>query len=93
MRQYELVTILRTEEEAIRQGKETVKNVLTANGAEIAKEDDMGDRELAYLIGKNKRGHYFLFNINLDQQKIPAIEKMLKLDANVIKYLFVRKEE
>jgi small subunit ribosomal protein S6 len=93
MRQYELVTILRSEDEAIRQGKEVVKNLLAEAGAEINKEDDMGDRELAYLIGKIKRGHYFLFDINLDQQKIPAIEKVLKLDTNVIKYLFVRKEE
>jgi small subunit ribosomal protein S6 len=92
MRQYELVSIFHPEEEAFKQGKEAARAALTAHGAEIVKEDDMGDRELAYMIEKKKRGHYILYTVNIEQAKIPEVEKVLKLDTTIMKYLFVRKE-
>jgi small subunit ribosomal protein S6 len=93
MRQYELVTIFQPEDEQFRQGKEAVKAALTSHGAEILKEDDMGDRELAYSIGKKPRGHYILYTMNFEQAQIVPVEKVFKLDTNILKYLFVRKEE
>ncbi len=92
MRQYELVSIFHPEEEAFRQGWQAARATLTAHGAEIVKEDDMGDRELAYEIKKKKRGHYVLFTMNIDQARIPEVEKVFKLDTTIMKYLFVRKE-
>ncbi len=93
MRQYELVTLFQSEEELFRQGKEAVKAALTSHGAEIVKEDDMGDRELAYSIRKKKRGHYMLYTMNFEQKEIPNVEKIFKLDTTLLKYLFVKKEE
>lgn len=93
MRNYEMVAIFQTEEELFKQGKESVKATLTGHGAEILKEDDLGDRELAYAIKKKKRGHYLNYTMNFDPLQMPAVEKVLKLDTNVLKYLFVRLEE
>lgn len=93
MRQYELVTLFHSEDEQFRQGKEAVKAALAEHGAEILKEDDMGDRELAYGINKKTRAHYYLYTMNFEQAQIVPVEKIFKLDNNILKYLFVRKED
>jgi len=92
MRSYELVTIFPAEEELFRQGKEAVSAELLKQGAVIAKEEDMGERQLQYPIRKRPRGHYYLFNVNIPVDKIIHAEKVFKLDTNILKYLFVRVE-
>ncbi len=92
MRQYELITIFPSEEELFRQGKEMVAAELKKFGAEITKEEDMGDRELAYLIRKRQRGHYFYFGMNFDPLSVINATKAFKLNPNLLKYLFVKVE-
>ncbi|HRY56477.1 MAG TPA: 30S ribosomal protein S6 [Spirochaetia bacterium] len=92
MRQYELVAIFPSEEELFRQGKEAVAAELAKQGAAEVKETDMGDRLLAYSIKKKDRGHYILFTMNLDPQKVTPAERIFKLNPNLLKYLFVKVE-
>lgn len=92
MRQYELVAVFPSEEELFRQGKEAVTAELAKEGAADVKETDMGDRLLAYQIKKKDRGHYILFTMNLDPQKVTPAERMFKLNPNLLKYLFVKVE-
>ncbi len=92
MRQYELVAVFPSEEELFRQGKEAVVAELAKQGAADVKETDMGDRQLAYSIKKKERGHYVLFTMNLDPQKVTPAERMFKLNQNLLKYLFVNAE-
>jgi small subunit ribosomal protein S6 len=92
MRKYELVALFPSEEEIFRQGKEAVVAELAKNGAHDVKEEDMGDRLLAYSIKKRDRGHYVLFTMDFDPQKIVPAERAFKLNQNLLKYLFVRAE-
>jgi small subunit ribosomal protein S6 len=93
MRQYELVAVFPPEEENFRQGKEAIVAELAKQGAVDVKETDMGDRQLAYTIKKKDRGHYILFTMGFDPQKIDPAEKMFKLNPNLLKYLFVRADD
>ncbi len=93
MRQYELVAVFPSEEELFRQGKEAVAAELAKQGAAEVKETDMGDRQLAYAIKKRERGHYILFTMNLDPQKVTPAERIFKLNPNLLKYLFVKVED
>lgn len=93
MRQYELVAVFPSEEELFRQGKEAVAGELQKQGAADVKETDMGDRQLAYTIKKKDRGHYILFTMNLDPQKVTPAERTFKLNPNLLKYLFVKVED
>ncbi len=92
MRQYELVAVFPSEEELFRQGKEAVAAELAKQGAGEVKETDMGDRQLAYTIKKRDRGHYILFTMQLDPQKVTPAERTFKLNPNLLKYLFVKAE-
>lgn len=92
MRQYELTVVYPTEDELFRLGKEAVGAELAKHGAAELKEEDKGDRPLAYSIKKRERGHYVLYTMNLDPQKVDATEKAFKLNQNILKYLFVKVE-
>ena len=92
MRQYELTVVYPTEEELFRAGKEAVGAELAKQGVAELKEEDKGDRPLAYSIKKRDRGHYILYTMNLDPQKVDAVEKAFKLNLNILKYLFVKVE-
>ncbi|MDR2375536.1 MAG: 30S ribosomal protein S6 [Treponema sp.] len=93
MRRYELTVIFPLEEDQHKAGRELVLSDLAANGAEIEKTDETGDRDLAYEIKKRKRGKYVLFTLKLDPVKIAVLDRVFKLNANILKYLFVRLEE
>jgi small subunit ribosomal protein S6 len=93
MRRYELMVIFPMEEDQHRTGREQLLADLASNGAEIEKTDEMGDRDLAYEIKKRTRGKYVLFTIKADPAKITVLDRIFKLNANLLKYLFVRLDE
>ncbi|MDR2471467.1 MAG: 30S ribosomal protein S6 [Treponema sp.] len=93
MRQYELTVIFPLEEDQYQAGRGTVLADLEAQGAEIVKTDETGDRDLAYEIKKRKRGRYVLFTLKTDPARISALDKAFKLNANLLRYLFVKIEE
>ncbi|MDR2534573.1 MAG: 30S ribosomal protein S6 [Treponema sp.] len=93
MRQYELTVIFPLEEDQYQAGREQVVTDLTANGGEIEKTDEIGDKDLAYEIKKRKRGRYLLFTLKLEPAKIAVLDRIFKLNPNILKYLFVKVEE
>jgi small subunit ribosomal protein S6 len=93
MRQYELTVIFPLEEDLSKAGRELLLADLNAHGAEIEKTDEVGDRDLAYEIKKRRRGRYVLFTLKLDPTKIIVLDRIFKLNANLLKYLFVNIEE
>jgi len=93
MRRYELTVIFPLEEDQHRAGREHLLSDLAANGVEIEKTDEIGDRDLAYEVKKKKRGKYVLLLIKADPAKITVLDRIFKLNSNLLKYLFVRVDE
>jgi small subunit ribosomal protein S6 len=93
MRQYELTVIFPLEEDQSKAGREQLLADLSANGAEIEKTDEVGDRDLTYEVKKRRRGRYVLFTLKLEPAKIAVLDRSFKLNANLLKYLFVNIEE
>lgn len=92
MRQYELVVVLPSEEDGFRKGKESVVADLAQFEAAEVKDEDMGDRPLAYPILKKERGHYVLYRLGLEPKNVAPLERVFKLDTNILKYLLVKVE-
>ena len=92
MRQYELMVIFPLEEDQHKAGREQLLTDLGNNAVEIQKTDEMGDRDLAYEIKKRKRGKYALFTIKADPAKIVNMDRVFRLNANLLKYIFVNIE-
>ena len=93
MRRYELTVIFPVEEDQHRAGREQLLSDLAANGVEIEKTDEIGDRDLAYEVKKRTRGKYVLLTAKIDPAKVTVLDRIFKLNANLLKYLFVRIDE
>jgi small subunit ribosomal protein S6 len=92
MRVYEAVLIFRTDSDLLAGGREFVKS-LFSGGCKVLKEEDMGDRLLAYQVKKSKRGFYVYYELEAEPETIHTLDKALKLRSEILKYLFIRKEE
>ncbi|GHV52604.1 30S ribosomal protein S6 [Spirochaetia bacterium] len=93
MRRYELTVIFPLEEDQHKAGREQLLADLATNGVEIEKTDETGDRDLTYEIKKRKRGKYVLFTLKVDPAKVTVLDRVFKLNTNILKYLFVKLEE
>ena len=51
-----------------------------------------GKKELSYLINKEKEGEYLFLEIEIEPEKGGEIEKRLRLEENVLRYLLIRKD-
>ncbi|MDR0707804.1 MAG: 30S ribosomal protein S6 [Treponema sp.] len=90
MNQYELTVIFPLEEDQHKAGREQLLNDLSAHGAEIEKTDELGDKDLAYEVKKRRRGKYALFTIKLAPEKQAVLDRVFKLNGNLVKYFFIR---
>ena len=88
MNHYELTVIVRNRE--TESHKEKVKEVLEKHGAVITKEDHWGIKKLAYEISKEREGYYMFMLVDADTQAVDKIQKELGLNADILRYLFVR---
>ena len=93
MRKYELMTIYPVEDDKYKAGIETLRADLAKFGAEIEKEEPFGDRDLTYVVKKQKRGRFVLLNIKANPSKITELDAQFKFNTNLLKSLFVVKEE
>lgn len=93
MRKYELMTIYPVEDDKYKAGIEALRADLAKFGAEIEKEEPFGDRDLTYVVKKQKRGRFVLLNIKANPSKITELDAQFKFNNNLLKYLFVAKEE
>ena len=93
MRQYELTVIFPVEEDQHKNGREKLLADLSNNEVEIIKTDEIGDKDLAYEVKKKRRGKYVLFIIKADPGKLNIMDRIFKLNTNLLKYLFVKMED
>jgi small subunit ribosomal protein S6 len=91
-RHYETVFILSPSisEPAIKTIVERSSKILSDNKGISLRQDDWGKKRMAYAIMKHAMGHYFYFRYIGTQEGVLALERSLKLDANVLRYMTVR---
>jgi small subunit ribosomal protein S6 len=69
---------------------DTFTELVAANGGEIKKREYWGLRNLAYRMRKNRKGHYVLFNIDAPPSAIAELERTMRINEDVIRYLTIR---
>jgi small subunit ribosomal protein S6 len=93
MKTYEAVVIFTSDTAPFQEGREFIKKEFENSGITLTKEEDMGDRLLAYPVRKNDRGHYILYTIQSATEPLKNLAKTLKLRPEILKHIFVRKDE
>ncbi len=71
----------------------TLTEVVKENGGEVAKTEFWGLKTLAYRIKKNRKGHYVHFNLNASSASVQELERNMRLNEDVLRYLTVRVDE
>ena len=70
-----------------------IKNKISSYAMNIQM-DDLGEKTLAYEIRKNKKGHYLIFQYELEDNKkekaLQDIEYFYRITDEVIKYITVK---
>ena len=69
-----------------------LKTIVEGEGGKVEKQEYWGLRTLAYRIKKNRKGHYVLLNINAPANAIIELERQLKINEDVLRYITVRVE-
>ncbi len=70
-----------------------LKGVVEGLGGTIAKNEYWGVKTLSYRLRKNRKAHFTLMNINAPPAAINEIERLERLNEDVLRYLTVRVEE
>ena len=94
-RTYEVMYIINpeTDAEKIEKLNDAVGKLIEKEGGEIVRMDDIGIRNLAYPIQKKETGHYVLFEINGTGQEILELERRMRVNDMIIRYMTVRIDE
>ena len=72
---------------------ESFTNIIQEGGGQVTKKEFWGLRSLAYKIKKNRKGHYVLLNIDGPSDAVLEMERNMRINEDVIRYLTVRVEE
>jgi len=95
-RLYDLIFIVRpaTPEEEIKKAEHAVEVACSEKGGKIEKSEHWGTRKLAYRVAKHREGIYVYFQIRTNHgELIHEIERRLRVQDSVIKYLTIRLDE
>ena len=96
MRQYELYLVIDAdvEEEDVDAIVERMTQLISAgNGetsGEVSKVETRGKRRLTYPIKKKSEGQDTILYFQTPSQALPEMERVLKLDERILRYLIVR---
>ena len=92
MRTYELGVILHptVEQTDVTPAVDQVSHYVEAGGGTVAAARVWGRRMLAYPIEKQKEGTYVFLEVQIESDAIGELERNLKLDEKVIRYMLVR---
>ncbi len=94
MKLYETMFILKPTlvEDEIKTRIDFFKEVITKNGGEIETCLDMGMRNLAYEIKKNKRGYYFVIYFKAEPNLILELERNYRINEEILRFIVIKYE-
>ena len=70
-----------------------LKGVIEGLGGSISKSEYWGVKSLSYRLRKNRKAHFTLLNVNAPPAAINEIERLERLNEDVLRYLTIRVEE
>ena len=96
MRNYEIMFIVRPtlSEDEVKKVVKDFSYIITKNGGKVTKEENMGQRELAYEIKDFKSGYYFVFEVEAkDDKAIKEFDRLALINNDIVRHLITKVEE
>lgn len=95
MNKYESIFILKPNlnKEEMEKTSSAIIDVITKNGGTVENKEEMGLRQLAYEIKREKQGHYLLVRFTTVPKAISDMEKIYKLNESILRTQIFNREE
>jgi small subunit ribosomal protein S6 len=92
LHEYETMIVIRPDlDDAVTSGiVEKLEAVITEKSGTILIRDDWGKRKLNYPIAKNQKGHYVLLNYLVKPAEVAELERKIRIDDNVVRFLTIK---
>ena len=92
MRQYETLFIVNPDssEEELKAVATKIKGVISGMNGIVTSYDEQGKKKLAYSVKKQNKGYYVLMDYVGSADIVSEIERNMRLDDRVLKYLTVK---
>lgn len=92
MRHYETLFIVTPDssEEDLKAVATKIKGVVTGMNGIVASYDEQGRKKLAYSVKKQNKGYYVLMDYVGSADIVSELERNMRLDDRVLKYLTVK---
>lgn len=94
-RTYEVMYIAapETADDDVTKLNESLVQIIEKEGGSVVNTEVMGRRKLAYPINKKTEGHYTLFEVNGSGQEILELERRMRVNDAIIRFVTVRVDE
>ncbi len=96
MKNYEIMFIVRPTlgEDDVKKVVKNFADIIKKNGGKVTKEENMGQRELAYEIKKFKSGYYYVFEIEAkDDKAIKEFDRLALINNDIVRHLITKIEK
>ena len=95
MSYYEHVFIARPEvaPQQVENIVEDIKKIISEDGGDTVYTEYWGLKRLAYKINKSEKGHYSLLRIDSKSSTISEIERVQKLNEDILRFITIKTEE
>jgi small subunit ribosomal protein S6 len=92
---YEVMFIIEAtaSDEDVTRLSDGLRQVITDQGGTVTKHENMGRRTLAYPIDRKNEGIYVLFEVDGSGREIAELERRMRVNDQIIRYLTVRVDE
>lgn len=89
---YEHTLVIRqdTPKTQLKQIEEKYSKIIEKNSGKILQTQNWGLLNFSYIIKKNKKGNYLHFKFESESKVISELEKLERLDKNILKFLTVK---
>ena len=71
---------------------EQYKGVIEANGGKVGRIENWGLKSLTYRIKKNRKAHYALMDIDAPAAAIHEMERQMRINEDVLRYMTIAVE-
>ena len=72
---------------------EQFKSVIEQDGGKVAKIESWGLKSLSYRIRKNRKAHFTLLNIDAPPAAVAEMERQMRINEDVLRFLTIRVDE
>ncbi|MCS7233021.1 MAG: 30S ribosomal protein S6 [Synergistetes bacterium] len=95
MRKYEMMVVFdpALEEEALKEEISKVEDLIRKGEGNVEKVDLWGRRRLAYPVNKKREGIYAVFYFQVGPESLKEIDRVMKIDQKVMRFMIVKRED